>query len=897
MKYGQTLHQRSIPEWGSYNVEYNEIKHLIKVRTTRDQAHAISIPGRGNENAALNEFEEELYSELCEQHQRIDLFVASKSGEISRRLVLRARPNKSAITNAVHGITRAGEEIQSLSRFIGAQRLAFQKLLKKYKKWTGSPNLGKRFRQEILSQPTSFSNIDLEPLVAKWAAVLTAVREPFKDGVSLEPECGGRRVNLAPTPPLPPPPPPPPAPTKSKIKIPATRDTSRGENGTTSAGRSGVGTNAAHIHAVAENGSDVDLDTALATFPLGYPAGKATYWIHPDDLVQLQVLLLRHMRIRAVQGKVQTPTSPSPTTSRRSSLTWRSGFGTEERGDETGLVIFDDLKRFAEAQSAATISDVEDREGRAAGKAVASVRWCADSEAVVVAGPSPLDTPESANPSGQSRRGPRMAKLKKKYIAALFDPKQPYAQRRGSDLVAHGTESTESSVHSVEEVRAWLSRYEEVCPLVQVRSKRTRFHGANNSPFRGTWAALDRDIKMEKARLEEVGRIGNLTPPIEEGNLAFTASDDESAEFPYAVLEVRWEGEGEDDLISALDDSHLTERVRGFSIETHAVAVLYKPENMSPPFWLPALEKDIRKVPTSSKPHLRRSSHSGFASLMTADTSASVTSVTDDPNSTFTEAAPESSATSETDLLQSSPRGGVKKKRKRPYQEHPLRRLLDEEGYGTGERYWNEYDDGDEAPGDEPYTIIVNPNEPTGFPGMENVSKLKDIVVAKLQSASTKVMDWLPSSQKPGERQPLLGGYNVNRPLDDTDAEDNFSAERANFSRRYYSTIAEQEAQQILLVKENFLIHTYIACFSVSIFFLVLMYVLTITSRHRFHVSVDLGVIIGVIASLSFAVTGMGVMLVRKTRVGHAQRFIVLTTFGAICVASGVLLALVGSGG
>jgi hypothetical protein len=182
---------------------------------------------------------------------------------------------------------------------------------------------------------------------------------------------------------------------------------------------------------------------------------------------------------------------------------------------------------------------------------------------------------------------------------------------------------------------------------------------------------------------------------------------------------------------------------------------------------------------------------------------------------------------------------------------------------------------------------------------MGNVSKLRDIVAANLQSASTKVKDWLSSSPKSGERQPLLGGYNdASRLLpDDTDPEDNFSAERANFSRRYYSTIAEQEAQQILLIREKFLTRAYLACFSISILLLALVFVLAITGRHRFHVSVDLGVIIGVIASLSFAVAGMGMMLVRKTRVGYAQRFIVLATFGAICVASGVLLALVGSDG
>ncbi len=70
------------------NVDYNEIKHFIKVRTTRDQAQAISIPGQEYEGRALREFENELYAELCEQHQRVDLFVQSKAGEIKRKLSL-----------------------------------------------------------------------------------------------------------------------------------------------------------------------------------------------------------------------------------------------------------------------------------------------------------------------------------------------------------------------------------------------------------------------------------------------------------------------------------------------------------------------------------------------------------------------------------------------------------------------------------------------------------------------------------------------------------------------------------------------------------------------------------------------------------------------------------------
>lgn len=68
------------------NIDYNEIKHLIKVRTTKDQAQTITIPGHENEARALRDFEDELYNELRQQHQRIDLFVQSKSGEIARRL-------------------------------------------------------------------------------------------------------------------------------------------------------------------------------------------------------------------------------------------------------------------------------------------------------------------------------------------------------------------------------------------------------------------------------------------------------------------------------------------------------------------------------------------------------------------------------------------------------------------------------------------------------------------------------------------------------------------------------------------------------------------------------------------------------------------------------------------
>jgi hypothetical protein len=68
----------------SDNVDYNELKYLIKVNTTRDQAQAIAIPG--HVDSTLQKFENLFFAELWNQHDRVDLFVKSKADEYGRRL-------------------------------------------------------------------------------------------------------------------------------------------------------------------------------------------------------------------------------------------------------------------------------------------------------------------------------------------------------------------------------------------------------------------------------------------------------------------------------------------------------------------------------------------------------------------------------------------------------------------------------------------------------------------------------------------------------------------------------------------------------------------------------------------------------------------------------------------
>lgn len=100
MKYGDTLRQRSIPEWAlrtpslpipsptrltsSDNIDYDQLKDLIKHQTTSGGGKAVSIPGQGASTERA--FGDDFYNALKEQHHRINRFIRSKSGEIDRRL-------------------------------------------------------------------------------------------------------------------------------------------------------------------------------------------------------------------------------------------------------------------------------------------------------------------------------------------------------------------------------------------------------------------------------------------------------------------------------------------------------------------------------------------------------------------------------------------------------------------------------------------------------------------------------------------------------------------------------------------------------------------------------------------------------------------------------------------
>lgn len=421
---------------------------------------------------------------------------------------------------------RAGEEVQYLSRFVGAQRLAFQKLLKKYKKWTGSSELGNRFRNEVLDRRTSFSKTDFEPLLAQLTEVLTSVRAPFIGGINWQSESTEpKKQGIQP---------------QKQLIQKSPSDTAQYQSAR-SQDVNKDSSSAADLQVAWEDGSNLVIDTALATTPFGHRAANAAYWIHPDNIVQIHVLLLQYTRLQKSNETISPPKSPS---SPRESMNGNQAKVSPRTDEETGIIICDDLQRFAQRQSSETISDSESRAGFAPEKAAASIRYSQNGDAVVVVGAATKDASESADSTGNLSA--RTATVKRKAIKRFFS-----TSHGDQGAIADGSKDSER-------ISEWLAEHKEVQPLVQVRSRRTRFVGLKNSATNGLWATLDKNISMR-----------SCPPELLASDKGFTMIDDggynDSEIFPHAVLEIRTEGTVDTDVIATLDASYL---VRFFDLIT-----------------------------------------------------------------------------------------------------------------------------------------------------------------------------------------------------------------------------------------------------------------------------------------------------------------------------------------
>jgi len=808
MKFGETLYQRSVPKWAAYNVNYNELKRLIKLRTSSGVALPLTIPGQGI--SRWEDLEKELFSLLKDQHDNITLFLRSKQGEIERRLTYLERQVRIA-QHAVAGNTSdrpvlqarkyqrlvqeaedIGDDILNLSRFAAVQKTAFRKILKKYRKWTGSTTLQQRLDVEVFSlNPIRVDYADyLERLAIQTTIITDKLAGPIPTGRTRKP-AGRPRLSTAA-----------PAPQKASI----TR------------------LNEAAAH------SPLLFDATLSSVPYGEYAGSAFYWIHPDNLDEARALLLRHMR--DLRGPA--------TLSRANSATSFTSEGRQSVIATTHTVLFDNAQRFTHDTSTVKPS-----------KIALSARWSEEQDATVTLSALAPSVPDT-----------QVLILRRKEIGpALRRDLSPKSDLRNADEVG--------------KIQSYLAEHRDVKPLVEVCSKRSRYTGITNSADVGTWATLDTSVSMAPVDVDQVGVPGHDIPAGEV--------------FPHAVLHIRWEFIRAPTVVRAFDESHLAERVPGFTLEEAAICTICK--DLPPPAWRPILEKDIRKVPVvPRKPRISRNN------------TLTGTEISSGPSSTDGAAAHSilsahqgpSSATSE-DLMPGvsgigtaiAPRPGkpkalatgVPRKQKRARIQTPERSLMRQQ------RYWNEFDDGEEDVNpQESYAIYVNPNEPL-FPGAETVSKAFGAMYDGLSKGTSRAISLISNHERSGksmERTPLLG--QDRQQTTDADAESSESDTDELFIRGHplppkRKSHPQSQSQgpgrppvyrphQPLTPRqkalEKMLFYFYTGLIVLSYVMLAMAGILLDAGRRKAIVQVDAGVIVGVVVAEICAIVSVVLLFSRR---------------------------------
>ncbi|RMZ84287.1 hypothetical protein DV738_g730, partial [Chaetothyriales sp. CBS 135597] len=308
MKFGDKLYRLS-PKYSAYNVKYNELKHLIKLSTQGSLGTAalpVGIPSATSHR--WQPLEDDLFPILRDEHNNVALFIKSKQGEIDRRLahldtqvkigqnsvdngpldrpVLQARRYQRLVSHA----EAIGLEIDQLSQYTAVQKTAFRKILKKYRKWTGSSALQDRLNAQVFaSGELSFDYVLYRDRLATLSQAISALTGPMLSGH--QQTAANRRRS-------------------SSLRC----------------------SNAKEISAAA-NKSQLDFDLALETVPYGDVSGSRYYWIHPDNLEEAESLLLRYMSVCGNRSGNLTPISPAPT-------------GSIPRPVQTHLVLYDNVQRY-----------------------------------------------------------------------------------------------------------------------------------------------------------------------------------------------------------------------------------------------------------------------------------------------------------------------------------------------------------------------------------------------------------------------------------------------------------------------------------------------------------------------------------------------------------------------
>lgn len=678
------------------------------------------------------------------------------------------------------------------------QQTAFRKLLKKYKKWTGSVELGYRFSGEILDSPSSFSNTDLRPLVVQYDELLAGVRTLYEERFDIAPK-GSNKTR--------------PPPKEDHISSAYTQ-----------------------LSHVIQDGTQVDFDGLLATLPISADGKNASYWVHPDNLIELQILLLQYTR-SFVPGRKQSACSSGIDSAQTESPASPSDTESNFQPD-TFNVIIDDSARYLAQQNSQTSEESESRVGSSLQDALLHARATKARNARLTTGPLPRSYRSDLR---------KHISIKRNKLQHLCNRDTPFDARNAAPRSVSFVDSHPSPSKAIEDCRNWLVTHSKVNPLATISSKRSRLVSLHAGPSGLLLASLDTSINIRQG----------LSMEIDSG-------DGINSSFPYAVLRVRCEGRQPNDLFAILDESHLAERVRGFSLEHHAVWNICRPSNAAPPFWISLIEQDIRKVPQAPLSLGQRNAEASFTSQST--TPQISTSASSEADLGCEHKPSTDTLTDVPNQLQTPPLQAFRKKRRHAFAPK------------AKQQYWSEYDypeDGDDENG---YVLYIDPNSET--------------FIDKLW---TSILDMFRKRPSP-EQRPLLSPQDPEAGLwdDDTQSSDDEMDTVPKRGSAHYGTLGPQMCPLPIPKSSRnkiWLPRVTVTCLASSTVIIIVAFILAATGRRKLMKEVDAGIIFAVASSLAFAVVGVATMFMHRQQLrwfGWAVAFVVLAFVG---VASGGLLA------
>ncbi|KAH3684394.1 hypothetical protein WICPIJ_004634 [Wickerhamomyces pijperi] len=168
MKFGSQLRSKSVPEWRSYNIDYNELKLKIRIATGEH---------------TTQEMKKDLYDSFIEQIDTVNLFLTSKMGELKRRILyieelIESIDKNDAVIDIISSqLTKLNKDLRNLARFISIQKTALRKLLKKYTKYSkDGGELNTKVNKYMIQNNGSFIYIDISGFYLEISLIYDLVR-------------------------------------------------------------------------------------------------------------------------------------------------------------------------------------------------------------------------------------------------------------------------------------------------------------------------------------------------------------------------------------------------------------------------------------------------------------------------------------------------------------------------------------------------------------------------------------------------------------------------------------------------------------------------------------------------------------------------------------------------